>query len=186
MMIWCIMAGCTDVDYSAEHNLTQAEQKKIVDDIIRYTAKLAPLATHESKFSNRFDAYYAAVADDYDLRLYHRDDQGNEYVLVTRKARSLKPMRESIGIKMQRLRDSVVYYNEAFRTWKMPEGTLEKRFPILFTKMVEGESLEVYYPKSSGDQYIEFPDGRFYFDVQQRRWRDALMDSLQLKSRAGV
>jgi len=40
--------------------------------------------------------------------------------------------------------------------------------------------MEEYYPKSAGDKYIEFPDGRFYFDKSQRKWRDNLFDSLDV------
>jgi hypothetical protein len=71
---------------------------------------------------------------------------------------------------------SLRYYEEVFRTWKMPENVLNERYPVLFDKMVKGESLEPYYSKNKGDQYIEFPDDRFYFDAQTRTWNDKVFE----------
>lgn len=174
-----LLASCNQKKYKPEQYISKAEQDSLIYSVIRYSSKLPPNSNHSNKFESRFDDYYRAVAADYDIRAYHKDDKGTQYFLMTRPARSITPMRESIGCKVafdsnKKVKD----YEEVFRTWKMPEEQLNEKFPVLFDKMVKGESLEEYYPKNAGDQYIEFPDGRFYFDKKERKWRDHLIDSL--------
>lgn len=178
------LAGCGDADYSADKVLSSEERQLLIAKIVRYTAKLPPTASQENKFSPEFDEYYNAVATDYDIRLYHFDSNDTmHYILATRAARSIKPMRESIGIKVKYDNTGgFSWYEEIFRTWKMPEDRMVERYPVLFDLMVKGESLEPYYPKHKGDEYIEFPDGRFYFDTNRRTWRDQLFDSLGVRT----
>lgn len=45
--------------------------------------------------------------------------------------------------------------------------------------MVTGKDLMLFYSKFQGDQYIEFPDDRFYFDKNSRSWRDRSRESIQ-------
>jgi hypothetical protein len=176
------LTGCERRNFTPEHYVSVEEQQKAIDSIVRYVAKLPPNATNETKFESQFDDYYKTVATDYDLRRYFIDKDSVHYLLVTRMARSIKPMRESIGLKIRYSHDgSLAMYEEVFRTWKMPDELMEKRYPVLFELMVEEKDLSEYYPKSKGDQYIEFPDGRFYFDVKSRRWRDQVMDSLNAR-----
>jgi hypothetical protein len=57
---------------------------------------------------------------------------------------------------------------------------LKNRSYLLFDRMVKGESLEPYLTKSAGDQYIEFPDDKVFYDVENRRWTvRRVADSLQ-------
>lgn len=177
-----LLISCEQRDFSPDQYLSKADQERIINGIVRYAAKLPPTATDETKFQSDFDGYYKAVAVDYDIRRYFPGEDSIHYLLVTRAARSIKPMRESIGIKIRYAKDgSFETYEEVFRTWKMPNEVMEDRYPVLFERMVDGRDLSGYYPKSKGDQYIEFPDGRFYFDVNQRKWRDHVMDSLNVE-----
>jgi hypothetical protein len=182
LTLLALLTGCDQRDFSPDTYVTKAEQKVIIEKIVRYTAKLPPTANNDTKFESEHDEYYKAVAEDYDIRSYFIGKDSVHYLLVTRAARSIKPMRESIGIKLTyNTSGDLKTYEEVFRTWKMPEETMNERYPVLFELMVEGEDLSAYYPKNKGDQYIEFPDGRFYFDVDERRWRDQVMDSLNSK-----
>ncbi len=144
----------------------------LLSQIIRYVGHLAPRATHQTKFDTAFDRFYAAEARKHRIDLYHKEDQtGTIYLLVTRPAPSLQVKRVAIGIEMRMINDSIAYYREVFRTWKMPEEVLAKKGRFLFEKMVRGEDLSPYYPQHSGEEeYIEFPDPHTHFDVEQRRW----------------
>jgi hypothetical protein len=178
MFIFAV-TSCEQRDFSPDRYLSTADQENVVNEIVRYIAKLPPGATDETKFGSEFDDYYKAVATDYDIRRYFVGEDSVHYMLATRAARSIKPMRESIGIKIRYAENgSFGTYEEVFRTWKMNDGIMKERYPVLFELMVDGKDLAGYYPKSKGDQYIEFPDGRFYFDINQRKWRDHVMDSL--------
>lgn len=175
----CLLTSCEQRNFSPEHYLVKEDQEKIIAGIVRYAAKLPPMANEQTKFNSEFDDYYNAVATDYDIRRYFIDKDSIHYLLVTRAARSIKPMREGIGIKVRVAENgSFDAYEEVFRTWKMPDEMMETKYPVLFERMVDGKDLSDYYPKNKGDQYIEFPDGRFYFDTKARKWRDHLLDSL--------
>ncbi|MFZ6010173.1 MAG: hypothetical protein ACOYXT_07460 [Bacteroidota bacterium] len=174
------LIGCAEKKYEVSAHFSEKAQDSVIYRIIRYAAKLPPQATHETKFNAEYDAYYQTVAADFDIRAYYTSDDSTLYFFLTKPARSITPMREGIGVKLKVADSKLIEYEEVFRTWKMPDAQLNERFPELFEAMVEGETLEPYYTKNAGDKYIEFPDGRFYFDKNARKWRDKLLDSLKV------
>ncbi|MCS6927957.1 MAG: hypothetical protein NZM43_00520 [Saprospiraceae bacterium] len=145
---------------------------RLLEKIIRYTGRLPEKATHQTKFDTAYDAFYAEEMRRYRVDLYYRDEKtGDIYLLVSRPAPSLTVKRVATGIQMHLEGDSVTYYREVFRTWKMPEPELAKKATMLFEKMVRGEDLSPYYPQNSGEEeYIEFPDPYTQFDVEKRQW----------------
>jgi hypothetical protein len=177
-LIMMTFVACESPEYASDQYVSKEQADKLVTQIVHYTAKMPSGATHETKFDKEFDAYYEDVSHDYDIRSYFVDADSMHYLLMTRAAKSITPMREAIGIKLKPGKvDTFAWYEEVFRTWKMKDEILQERYPVLFDRMVKGQSLESYYSKSKGDQYIEFPDGRFYFDTQQRKWRDQVLEA---------
>lgn len=150
--------------------------QQLLEKIIRYTGHLPKKATHETKFDTAFNEFYAQELTKHRIDLYYRDARtGDIYLLVSRIAPSLTVKRVATGIHMRMEGDSVTYYNEVFRTWKMPEPELAEKSGMLFEKMVRGQDLSPYYPQNSGNEdYIEFPDPNTYFDVEKRRWISSL------------
>jgi hypothetical protein len=141
------------------------------------------MANHENKFSQTFDSYYESLVPDHRLRHYYATDS-IDFFLITRQARSITPMREGIGGKIKiDSTGKIVVYEEVFRTWKMNADSLEVRGKKLFDIMVKGQDLSRYYSKYKRDQYIEYPDGRFYFDKKEKRWHDKELDSLAIMPR---
>jgi hypothetical protein len=148
-------------------------ERQTLKSIIRYAGKLPPKgANHDNKFDPKFDEYYEKLAQQHRIDLYHQDSKtGDLYLLVSRIAPSLQVKRVATGIHLRMAGDSITYYNEVFRTWKMPEAELAEKGAMLFAKMVKGEDLNPYYPQNSGkEEYIEFPDSKVRFDTQKRRW----------------
>ncbi len=145
---------------------------RLLKKIIRYTGHLPQRATHETKFDSSFDAFYLDEMKKHRIDLYYHDQSTDDiYLLVSRIAPSLRVKRVATGIKMRLSGDSVAYYHEVFRTWKMEEPELAQKGQMLFGKMVRGEDLSPYYPQHSGkEEYIEFPDEHTHFDVEKRRW----------------
>lgn len=179
LLIVCIGFSCgnSETEYDVADCFATEQVKHVIDTVVRYMAKLPPMANHTNKFESRFNEYYTAVATDYDIRLCYKN-QNTYYVLFTRAARSITPMREAIGCKIKMNGNKFDEYEEVFRTWKMSDNILRERYPLLFEKMILEESLEPYYAKNKGDQYIEFPDDRFYFDKESRIWKDHVFDSI--------
>jgi len=161
--------------------LTREQEREILWPVIHYAAKLPPGANRDTRFNQRFDDYYQNVILDYNFLHLSPNDDGSYFFLLERPARSITPMFESIGGKFKYEKDSLVEYEEIFRMWKMPDADLKKRGREMFVRMVKGSDLSIYYSKYAGDKYIEFPDDRFHFDKNKRRWVDASMDSLEFQ-----
>jgi hypothetical protein len=178
-----VLVSCKQDPYSPAQYLSDTGVKRVIRETIRYSTKLPPGATHENKFDPEFNQYYQLAEKEYDLRAWFPADTV-VYFLMTRQARSVTPMREGIGGKIKYGKDHrLVFYEEVFRTWKMPDSLLNIRGRELFKAMVEGKDLTPYTAKYRGDQYIEFPDDRFYFDKAELKWRDKIFDSLRVENK---
>lgn len=179
LAFWLFLIACSSKQKSTNDILASKVQDTVMWSIVHYAAKLAPAATHETKFNHEFDDYYKSVQADYKfLHLTFKNDE-TYYFLISRPARSITPMSEGIGGYFQFKNDTLIEYDEIFRTWKMPDTELAVRGKALFERMVSGADLSIYYTRYSGDKYIEFPDDRFYFDKQNRIWKDGSLDSIQ-------
>lgn len=146
--------------------------------IIRYAAHLPPNAGHDTKFDTVYNAFYAEQIAKYRVDYYHQNG-ADHYLFVSRPAPSLKVKRVGIGIHARMAGDSLAYYNEVFRTWKMEKPPLAKKGALLFDLMVKGKDLRPYYTENSGqEEYIEFPDAHTSFDTLRRQWVSTLADPL--------
>lgn len=156
------------------------QEKELLSAIIRYVGRMPAKARLDTKFEAEFDEHYARQSEQHRIDLYYRDkDSGHIYLLVNAPSRSLYEKRVGVGIHLQIASDSLVYYEEVFRTWKMPEAELAEKGTMLFTKMAKGQDLSPYYPQNSGEEeYIEFPDGEAYFDVESRTWQTTRVDPM--------
>ncbi|PSL04368.1 hypothetical protein [Cecembia rubra] len=168
-----LLSSCGQADkYHPSKSLTTEEQQALIYTTIRYLGHLPKRGTHENKFDPAFDEFYTKLALDYTLEAYYKKD-GFEYFLASRIAPSLKVKKVAVGVKMKRSPDGqLVYYEEVFRTWKFEIPEMLEKGLMLFDKMAKGEDLSPYFPQNSGEvEYIEFPDEKVYFDVEEKRWK---------------
>jgi len=172
VLMLVIAASCKSDSSNPEDQISNKESSRALWSIVHYAAKLPPNATHETKFSPDFDWYYKAVVVDYKWLALKPKDDGGYYFIFSRPARSITPMFEGIAGTFKMKEDSLVEYDEIFRMWKMPDTTLQVRGKQMFDRMVQGKDLSLYYPRITGDKYIEVPDGRFVYDKQKRLWVD--------------
>ena len=175
-----LIFGCSSSE--KRHNpigcISAEQQKQILGQMVRYANKLAPEATHETKFQPQFNWYYDRAISESRIMLCAKEKDTIQ-LFVARKARSLTPLEEGIALKViVNSEDSLFYYEEVFRTWKMPADTLSKRGLYLFDRMVRNQDLTIYYSTFQKDRFIEFPDQRFTFDIKKRRWSDQALDSI--------
>ena len=166
--------------YSKESCIPPDVAHRLLKEMVHYTSKLAPEATQNTKFSPRFDWYYDRAVKECEIAYCHTMAAGEYDLLVIRDVPSVTPMKDAISIHAKVNADTISEYEEVFRIWKMPKDTLLKRGLFLFDRMVKREDLSLYYSKFQQDRFIEFPDDRFTFDKQTRKWRDRELDSLEL------
>ncbi|MCD9016444.1 hypothetical protein [Parachryseolinea silvisoli] len=178
-----LSTSCKKKNYDPSGCLSAEEQKKILYTMMHYASRLAPEATHETKFDKKFDWYYdRAVNEARVLYCDHNEENDTYSLLVARKARSITPMEEGIAVRIKLgENDTFADYEEVFRMWKMHADSVEKKGKFLFRTMLEGGDLTLYYTQFRKDEFIEFPDQRFTFDKKIRRWRDSAMDTIQFQ-----
>lgn len=179
-----LSAGCSKKkNYELTGCLSAEQQKKVLYTMMHYASRLAPEATHETKFDKKFDWYYDRAVNEARILYCDYDEENDIYSLfVARKARSITPMEEGIAVRLKLgENDTLADYEEVFRMWKMPADSVEKKGKFLFRTMLEGGDLTLYYTQFRKDEFIEFPDQRFTFDKKLRRWRDAAMDTIQFQ-----
>jgi hypothetical protein len=181
-LITCALAACkTKESYIPQDHLSPQQHDKVMSKIIRYVGRKPDKATDSSKFLPKHDEHYLKQVASHKLDLYFNSDGGDQFFLISRIAPSIHVKYVATGgrFKMNE-KDSLIEYEEIFRTWKMPYDTLLNRAGLLFHKMVKGESLESYYTKNSGDvEYIEFPDDNVYYDKQARKWKSKQFGSVE-------
>jgi hypothetical protein len=172
-LTFCSSSADTATSLRADITLSQDEQHDFLLSISRYIGRLPRHGSHENKFESRFDDHYAQIATDHRLELLYVDSEtGFTYFLATRFAPSLYERRVAIGGRLQRNeQDSLVHYEELFRTWKMDQADLAVKSAFLFEKMVDGTDLTPWTPEHSGEEeYIEFPNSLITYDPQLRQW----------------
>ncbi|MBI3219654.1 MAG: hypothetical protein HYZ44_09100 [Bacteroidetes bacterium] len=173
--------SCSTPPGKPEECFTKVEQSQLISQVVRYSTKLPPDATQETKFDTAFDWYYDIAAQEYDWRACTKINEKEYYFLMTRKARSIWPAREAIGGKLSvDANKTLIEYEEVFRTWKMAEDSLNNRAFELFKLMTEQKDLTPFTSRYKGDRYIEFPDDRWYFDKEDKKWRDRSLDSARI------
>jgi hypothetical protein len=178
-----VLSTSCNKKYDPSECLSAEEQKKVLYTMMHYASRLAPEATHETKFEKKFDWYYErAVNEARVLYCDHNEENDTYSLLVARKARSITPMEEGIAVRIKLgENDTFADYEEVFRMWKMHADSVEKKGKFLFRTMLEGGDLTLYYTQFRKDEFIEFPDQRFTFDKRIRRWRDSAMDTIQFQ-----
>jgi len=157
--------------YSPSTYLSETDQKRIKEEIIRYVAKAPRRVTSDIKFDTTYDEHYAKQVESHELLAYFEAPDGEHFFLVSRIAPSNNEKLVATGGRM-RFDDNLelTAYEEVFRTWKLPRPQLEERARYLFDLMVKGEDLTPYYTATAGFNYIEFPDEHVTYDKVKRMW----------------
>lgn len=153
-------------------HLSAQEEDKFMGSVIRYISDLPKGANHDTKFSKEHDEHYQEQQSRHRLEGYFPSKENTIYFLISRAAPSLVEKRVAIGGKLKLAPDgTIAEYEEVFRTWKMKPEILKQRAEFLFDQMVKGENLDRYQPNKTSEEWIEFPDGRVYYDKTSRQWK---------------
>lgn len=181
IVVLLVLAGCASDNYDPSENLSPLEQDKLVSAIIRYVGKRPDKANDTTKFDERYNEHYNTEAAKYRLTRYYRNDEGEHFFLLVRRAPSMYEKYVATGGRFRvDGEDSLVAYEEIFRTWKLVPDTLQKRSYLLFDLMVKKQPLDSFYTRhSKGVEFIEFPDENVYYDTVSRNWKSRLYGSVE-------
>src|SRR5882762_1331225 len=93
-IIFLLLVGVSSCkpDYNPNKLFSREQQTKIIQQSVRYSTKLPPGATYETRFNPEFYPYYDLATAEYDIRASAVDKDGY-FFLMTRKARSIWPAR---------------------------------------------------------------------------------------------
>ena len=153
--------------------LTNEENLVFKETIVRYFEGLPKNISHEKKWDTINNSYYLKKANEAELIHYYKNEDGFIFFTITKIAPSLNLKKVATIGKLKIEKDSVVYYEEICRTWKMELPELNLKSKILFDKIVSGDNIEEYYTKNSTPEFwIEFPDDLTYYDTKKRVWKN--------------
>jgi hypothetical protein len=174
--LFCLLLLCTcstKKSYAPADHLSLKEQDEFVAQVIRYISDLPKGVNNEQKFSKEHDAHYLEQQSLHRLDAYYPASDGTIYFMVSRRAPSITDKRVAIAgkLKWNKPGENMAEFEEVFRTWKMKPEVLQQRATYLFELMVKGEDLTRYQINNTSEEWIEFPDGRVFYDRQSRQWQ---------------
>ena len=153
--------------------MTLEAQETFKYQLVRYFEKLPKKVSHATKFDSTYDSIYLAKARNANLMfVYKNDDTDDIYFAISKIAPSVTQKRVAIiGNVRFDSNDSIVYYEEKIRTWKMAAEELNQKTLLLFETYINNQDLTPYLTKNSAPEfYIEFPDDLNYFNTEKRIW----------------
>jgi hypothetical protein len=151
--------------------LSEKEISMFKNQIVRYFEGSPKHVNRSQIFDSEHDSYYQAKANSADLMHYYVDKDGFTYFAVARIAPSLKFKKVATIGRLKMGKDSLIYYEEICRTWKMDLPELSSKTKILFDNIVNKKDVSKYYTKNSQpDYWIEFPDEKNFYNTKDRAW----------------
>jgi len=179
VLVFCLiisLLSCKEesLNLDPKHYLSLEEQEEFKMKIVRYYHKTPKKVSHADKFNSEHDSIYKVKAEKSDLLYLYFDEKNKEYYFaIARIAPSLKLKKvATVGKLKIDSNDSITYYEENFRTWKMEMEELKVKTFQLMEKYIKGEDLTVYFTKNSSPEFwIEFPDDNNYYCTESRQWK---------------
>ena len=167
-----VFFGCQkEIASNPSNYLSKEEILTFKNKIIRNVEALSNNATQKTKWKTIHNDYYAKKAESLDLMHYYKDADGFIYFAVAKIAPSLKLKKIATIGKLKIEKDSIIYYEEIARTWKMEVPELTEKTKILFDKIATEKDISKYYTKNSQPEFwIEFPDDVNYYNTDLRKW----------------
>jgi hypothetical protein len=172
IIILLITFSCQkDIASSPSDYLSKDEIVNFKINIVRYFEGLPKNVDHNKKWDTIYNDYYNQKAAASDLLHYYKNDDGFIYFAVAKIAPSMILKKNATIGKLKMENDSIVYYEEIARTWKMEVPELKEKTKILFDKIVNGKDVSEYYTKNSDPEFwIEFPDDQTFYNTKERKW----------------
>lgn len=171
LSIILLTISCQKEINSNPNQISKEETLTFKNKIVRYFEGLPNNATLSTKWDTIHNNYYTKKAENSDLLHYYKNEDGYIYFAVAKIAPSLKLKKVATIGKLKFEKDSIVYYEEIARTWKMEIPELKQKTKIIFDKIANEKDVSEYYTKNSQPEFwIEFPDDNNTYDIKKRVW----------------
>ena len=152
--------------------LSPEENTAFKNKIVRYFEEMPKNTNQVSKWDTIHNSYYSQKVNQAELYNYYESEDGFIYFAIAKIAPSLKLKKVATIGKLKIEMDSVVYYEEICRTWKMEIPELKNKTKTIFDKVANNKSVTEYYTENSQPEFwIEFPDKMTYYDNKERSWK---------------
>lgn len=143
----------------------------LLTEMVTYIGKRPKMATWERRFDPEFRGYYVNLSKDFKW-VYLKEtgqQEGNFAYYLLRPASALEGNIRGVGGLMQLDENfSIIQFEEVFNTPILPEADLIARGYVLFEQLLNHGNIEAF---EGNQDYIEWPDGRLYYDKTQHEWR---------------
>lgn len=165
------LGSCLNINSKPDHYLSKSEIEKIKLKTVYYFEGLPKNVSETNKFDSINSSYYLRKAKTAEIIDYYPNKDSFIYFTVIKIAPSLKQKYTATIVKCQFKNDSISYYEEICRTWKMEKKELLTKSKIIFDKVVSGEDISIYYTKNMENEFwIEFPDEHNFYNISKRKW----------------
>jgi len=169
--LFLVLSCDSAINSNPSEQLSEREISMFKNQIVRYFEGSPKHVNHSQIFDTEHDSYYQAKANSAELMQYYVDKEGFTYFAIARIAPSLKIKKVATIGRLKMSKDSLIYYEEICRTWKMDMPELNTKTKVLFDKIVNKKDISNYYTKSSQpDFWIEFPDEKIFYNTKDRAW----------------
>lgn len=155
--------------YNIAHLFNDQEADSLLITIVTYMGKRAPLADHNSKFSNEFRYYYQEQAQHFTWCYLHKNADDLYHYYIIRPARSSDENQRGAGGSFRIRNDGQLdEFVEIFNTPVNTNDSLKIIGATLFQEMITTGNVDKYLGKPS---MIEWPDDRLRYDKERNEWR---------------
>jgi hypothetical protein len=167
-----LLFSCSSRDaYDPAAYFTEKSREQFLLRILPYFAKLPKGYTPDRRFEPSLVSFYRNEVRSCELQWYFQGPDSLRWFMVTRPAPSLFGKRMAIAGRLkQNARGEITSYEEAFWTFKMSPEELGRKGRILFDAYVKGKSLEAWLPGKQAEEWIEFPDGNYFYSKDTHTW----------------
>ena len=165
------LGSCFNINSKPESYLSKVEIEKLKLKTVYYFEGLPKNVSELNKYDSIHESYYKRKAENSEIIDYYLSKDSFIYFSVIKIAPSLKQKYTATIIKCKFLNDSITYYEEICRTWKMEKSELLTKSKVIFDKVVSNKDISMYYTKNTENEFwIEFPDEHNFYNTSKRKW----------------
>lgn len=157
------------LEYDPGNYFSAAQQEAILVNMVTYIYQRPKGATVHTRDNEAYRPYYVANAAKFQHVYHYRTDDGVDYYYLIRPAIKIEKSYRAVGGRFILGADlKTLQFEEIFNTPIMSQTALRKIGVTLFEEMIETGGVDKYI---SNHHYIEWPNHRLHYNLQDREWQ---------------